>query len=214
MQRADEKQQILTSQKALDALPTQSLNTHSKDLQAGYKVLVKGNYLTNDQFFLDNIVHQGKPGYYLLTPLRLENSEDVILVNRGWLPKTREGLPKPKTSVHTLELSGVLAPPRSKPVILGSIDQPISETPPLWYYMDIDYFQKVRGYSVLPFILQLAPSADSGFVRSWPKFEAKSGMHIGYAIQWFVFAFFALIGLVGINVKKQAENKKNNKSND
>ncbi len=171
------------------------------------------HYLEQDQIMLDNIVHQGKPGYYLLTPFVLSGSKEIILVNRGWLAKESKGLPSPVTPTEHTFLKGTLAPPRSKPVILGNIDQPISDTPPLWYYMDIEVFEKQAGYSVLPLVLRLAPDLNSIFVRDWPKFQAKSGMHIGYAIQWFVFAFFVLIALAGINITNNTKSNKNNANN-
>lgn len=213
LQRSDEKQQQLSELEALAELPPSSLNEAPHKHQVATKVTANGHYLAQDQFLLDNIVHQGKPGYYLLTPFSLSESKEVILVNRGWIAKESHGLPNLATSSEIITLTGTLAPPRSKPVILGGIDQPISDTPPLWYYMDIEVFKEHAGYNVLPLVLRLAPDLNSGFVRDWPQFQAKSGMHIGYAIQWFVFAFFVLIALVSINFKNNTKPNKNNTNN-
>lgn len=213
LQRADEKQQTQSELEELSMLPPRNLNLQSNHLKSASKALATGHYLVNEQFLLDNIVHKGKPGYYLLSPFLLSNRDEVILVNRGWLAKQQNGLPEFKTPTEQLSLRGILAPPRSKPVILGSIDHPISATPPLWYYMDMEVFQQQSSYKALPLILRLAPEPDSDFVRDWPKFQAKSGMHIGYAIQWFVFAFFVLIALLGINFKSKAKPNKNNSNN-
>ena len=42
-----------------------------------------------------------------------------------------------------------------------------------------------------------------GFVRKWPKYDAKVGMHIGYSIQWFAFALIVLVTYLGVNIKKR-----------
>ena len=157
---------------------------------------------------LDNIIQNGKPGFYVFTPFEIEGTSDVILVNRGWVAQQKKRLDLPETAIEPghQTLHGTLAKPRSKPVILGNIDSPISDTPLLWYYMDTEHFEKTVGYSVLPLILRLAPTSnttpDSPLIRQWPKFEAKTGMHIGYAIQWFVFTLFVLIAFLGTSFKK------------
>lgn len=210
LQRANEKKLALAELEDIQKAAPITLNNSSPNLQVSSKAIATGRYLPNDQILLDNIVYKGKPGYYLLTPFKLTNTNETLLVNRGWLAKQTTALPSPETSIKLTTLNGVLAHPRSKPVILGGIDSPISDTPPLWYYMDKGIFEQERGYKVLPVVLRLDPEPESRFVRDWPKYEAKSGMHIGYAIQWFVFAFFVLIALVGLNFKKKTISDKNN----
>ena len=189
--------------------PAITLNqTPIPNIQPYTKATVSGKYRASEQFLLDNIIQAGKPGFYVITPFDIAGTEDTILVNRGWIAqkRTRLDLPEITTNLNNQILQGTLSTPRSKPVILGSIDNPISDTPPLWYYMDSKYFEKTVGYTVLPLILRLSPtlstSSDSPLIRQWPKFEAKTGMHIGYAIQWFVFALFVLIAFFGTSVTK------------
>ena len=49
------------------------------------RVMLRGYYDSEHQFLLDNISHEGKPGYQVLTVLRLADGSG-LLVNRGWLP--------------------------------------------------------------------------------------------------------------------------------
>ena len=189
--------------------PAITLNqTPTPDIQPYTKATVSGKYRAAEQFLLDNIIQAGKPGFYVITPFDIAGTKDTILVNRGWVAqkRTRLDLPEITTNLSNQTLQGSLSTPRSKPVILGNIDNPISDTPPLWYYMDSEHFEKTVGYTVLPLILRLSPlpntSSDTPLLRQWPKFEAKTGMHIGYAIQWFVFALFVLIAFFGTSVKK------------
>ena len=189
--------------------PATLLNqTPTPTIQPYTKATVSGKYRATEQFLLDNIIQAGKPGFYVITPFEIAGTEDTILVNRGWIAqkRTRLDLPVITTELGNQILQGTLSTPRSKPVVLGNIDTPISDTPPLWYYMDTEHFEKTVGYSILPLVLRLAPTPKatpgSSLIRQWPKFEAKTGMHIGYAIQWFVFALFVLIAFLGTSFKK------------
>ena len=211
LDRAEQKKQQKAQIDTLANLPPVSLNdskllsnTEHDALSPYQRVLLTGQFIAKDQFLLDNIIRGGKPGYYLISPFLIEDTQRSILVNRGWIAqgKSRQILPTFETPTERITLKGVLSEPRSKPVILGSIDHPVSDTPPLWYYMDIKVFEQEAGYRVLPLIIKPDPDATSTLVRDWPKFEAKSGMHIGYAIQWFVFALFVLIAFLGLSIKK------------
>ncbi len=219
LNRAEEKhdlQQLIHERSLANPL---SLNMPFEEFAPYQIVQATGHYRAKDSILLDNIVYQGKPGYYLITPFEILASRAVIMVNRGWLPqgRTRDDLPLFSTPEGLITLEGHLSPPRSKPVMTGSIDQPIAPTPPLWYYMDQHFFSQIYGYSVLPLVLNLKyggqtstlsstliPTTDDStqLIQDWPEYDAKSGMHIGYAIQWFVFAGFALLAYLGISFKK------------
>ncbi|HEY4975545.1 MAG TPA: SURF1 family protein, partial [Steroidobacteraceae bacterium] len=51
------------------------------------QVRLQGSYDGEHQFLLDNMSHNGQPGFEVLTPLRLPDGRTVI-VNRGWVPLT------------------------------------------------------------------------------------------------------------------------------
>ena len=215
LNRVNEKELLQQTVNERTQRETSSLNIkpfHAQPLNPYDQTQVMGHYLPEDQFLLDNIIHKGKAGYYVLTPFEIDQTHEVILVNRGWVSqgKNRQDLPNITIDSKKRTLTGTLAAHRSKPVILGNIDQPISEDSRLWYYMDVKYFEKNAGYRVLPLALQLEseqnlenaiPSA-ANLIREWPKFDAKTGMHIGYSIQWFVFALFILLAFIGLSFKK------------
>ncbi len=50
------------------------------------RVFARGYYDMEHQLLLDNRTYQGHAGYHVLTPLRLAESDTVVLVNRGWVP--------------------------------------------------------------------------------------------------------------------------------
>ncbi|OUS30632.1 hypothetical protein A9Q99_05455 [Gammaproteobacteria bacterium 45_16_T64] len=204
--RVEEKQQMQAEIEYLMAQPARNLNQTSLDTIAQHqKATVTGQFKTEHQFLLDNIIQDGKPGYYVMTPFMIEGTQTSILINRGWVHqgKNRQQLPSINTPSETLTLTGKLANPRSKPVVLGNLDTPKSDQTPLWFYMDLAYFRLSVDYPVLPLVLRLDPTKNSTLIRHWPEFSAKTGMHIGYAIQWFVFALFVLFAFVGTSVKKE-----------
>tara|TARA_R110002072_G_scaffold83910_3_gene190183 strand:- start:11999 stop:12757 length:759 start_codon:yes stop_codon:yes gene_type:complete len=219
LNRADEKQSLQTLIDQRSSLEPLSLNMPFEEFAPYQIVRATGQYKSKDSILLDNIVYQGKAGYYLITPFEILASRAVILVNRGWLPqgKTREDLPEFKTPKDVITIEGHLNHPRSKPVLLGNISNPISATPPLWYYMDQNFFSQINGYPILPLVLKLnakgqtstytsspipSDETEPALIQDWPSYDSKSGMHIGYAIQWFVFALFGLVAYAGLSVKK------------
>ena len=170
------------------------------------KAEANGFYDEDNIILLDNIVQDGSAGYYVMAPFILETAGDdrqVIMVNRGWVPvgRDRKITPELETPTGTIHIQGVLAPPRSKPpLILGELD--IENI--VWPYYDGERYAERIGKKVLPVIILLSENDPHGYVRKWPKYEAKVGMHIGYAIQWYVFALIVIATYFGLNIKKKA----------
>src|SRR5690606_19802364 len=48
------------------------------------RLRVQGRYEGARQVLLDNMVHDSRPGYQVLTPL--ETASGTVMVNRGWVP--------------------------------------------------------------------------------------------------------------------------------
>ncbi|MDH5600384.1 MAG: SURF1 family protein [Gammaproteobacteria bacterium] len=160
-----------------------------------------GHYDKINEILIDNAIHKGRAGYHVLTPFILKEDQSVIMVNRGWIPVNRDRsvLPELKTPDGRLHISGIIAPPKSKPpLILGEPD--ISSK--LWLYFDEKVFEKKIGQPILPMIILLGENDEHGYIRKWPKYEGKASMHIGYAIQWYAFALIVLVTYLGVNFKK------------
>jgi surfeit locus 1 family protein len=52
------------------------------------RVSLRGRWLEQHTVYLDNRQMDGKPGFYLLTPLQLDGMPgSVVLVQRGWLQR-------------------------------------------------------------------------------------------------------------------------------
>src|SRR4051812_49138058 len=72
-------------------------------------VAVRGRFIAERTVLLDNKLRQGRPGYEVVTPLRLGSSEWYVLVDRGWIaaPLSRALLPDVRTPVNELEIDGL-----------------------------------------------------------------------------------------------------------
>ena len=84
------------------------------------RVHLEGRYDPSHQFLQDNRTHQGRPGYYVLTPFRI-SSRGAVLVNRGWVPAgpDRTALPEIAAPAGALRLRGTVRVPREDLFVLG-----------------------------------------------------------------------------------------------
>ena len=103
--RAQHKRALAAAFHAGDSA-VQPLAGSSAALPRYTQVRAQGRYDGEHQFLLDNMSHDGQPGYQVLTPLRLDDGRTLI-INRGWLPLTasRRQLP-----VITIDVSAELSP--------------------------------------------------------------------------------------------------------
>lgn len=150
---------------------------------------LRGNWLPGHTVFLDNRQMNGKPGFFVVTPLRLENSATIVAVQRGWVQRNftdRAQVPALPTPPGVVEITGRIAPPPSK---LYEFEAP--QISPIRQNLDLAQFSREIGAPLAAFsVLQLGPTGD-GLGRDWPRVNAGIEKHYGYAFQW-----FALCGLI------------------
>lgn len=169
-------------------------------------VYVYGQFDTERQFLLDNISHQGAPGYEVLSVLKLGDGNHM-LVNRGWVPFTgfRDRLPDVTLSgdgVHrlsgrlsTLPVAGMAAG-RQPPDLTGS-------WPRVTSFPSQGQLQHALGLPVLAPVLLLDADSGPGYLRDWHPPGIPPERHYSYAVQWWAFAVLALGLLVGLNLKRR-----------
>src|SRR5215470_15799417 len=97
--RMHEKEALREQFDAAAAQAPVELSTLSADTDWGalrYRnVVASGAYDERRQILIDNRVHNGRPGYYVVTPVVLADGR-AVLVNRGWTPlgASRAALPR------------------------------------------------------------------------------------------------------------------------
>ena len=155
-------------------------------------VTVRGTWIADRTVFLDNRQMNAVPGFYVVTPLRIEASDAVVLVQRGWAPRNfnqRELLPPVQTLPGTVEVRGRLAPPPAK---LYAFDT--EEKGPIRQNLDLARFRAETGLPLLELSVQQAGPASEGLLRQWPQAGSGAEKNYGYAFQW--WAISALIAIL------------------
>ncbi len=152
-------------------------------------VRLRGTWLAQHTVLLDNRQMNGKPGFFVLTPLRLEHSTTAVLVQRGWMQRSfmdRAQVAAVPTPGGLVEIAGRIVPPPSKLYDFGNPGHGV-----IRQNLDLPRFSRETGALFVPVsVLQLAPAAD-GLARDWPSANSGVEKHYGYAFQW-----FALCGLI------------------
>ncbi|MDP6968348.1 MAG: SURF1 family protein [Gammaproteobacteria bacterium] len=202
LDRAKQKQQLqsaIDSRSTLPPLVLAGAEVSLKDLaevQHSNGVL-RGTWLPEHQFLLENVVYKGKVGFYVYTPMLIADAY-VVLVNRGWIAAhaRRDQVPTVAPAPDLLQVAGRFAAPRSKPVMVGGLPPANANSQQVWFYVDLALLEIQTGLPVADFVLLQTSADNSQLVRDWPVYDSKVGMHIGYAIQWFAFAGIALVFFV------------------
>ncbi|MHB8535211.1 MAG: SURF1 family protein [Sulfuricaulis sp.] len=199
LQRADEKRVLQAEYDARAAGPAVQVEPRLQspgELQF-YRVVAKGFYQTDHQVLIDNRVHQGLAGYDVVTPLRLQDSDIRLLVNRGWIPQgqDRRHLPDYKTPKGLQEITGVATVPSEKYFMLAG-HRPLDRGwHVVWQHMDLERYAAAVPFPVQPVVVLLDPKSPAGgFTRDWMRLDAGIAIHQGYAFQWFMLAA-TLVGI-------------------
>jgi surfeit locus 1 family protein len=128
-------------------------------------------------------------------------------VNRGWIAANarHDDLPKLTTPDSEQIFEGQIWVPSSKFFTLEkSTQQTSTNWQTVWQNMDLKAYQASVNFKVLPYMVKLNPnSAANGFERNWPRPDDRSTMHLGYAYQWFGFAFAACLIYLFVSFKKK-----------
>ena len=208
--RVTEKQQLMADYQRMMKSDPRPLNSLSSDeysqlsQQAWQRVSAEGEFLKDFAFFLDSQVYHGRPGYNFLVPLALSGSQEVILVNLGWLAAgaDRQQIPAfPEINV-TQPVIGQLSSPRT--VTPGFVEQNNNESVHL--FINIHKLAEKLNRPVAPMIILLDEKAQGGLPRSWPTFNAKVGMHEFYVAHWLFVAAFAILLYIYFGYKKPKAN--------
>ena len=51
---------------------------------------------------VDNVINRGVAGYKVLTPFKISNSDTLILVDRGWIPREAS-----RQTLHNIEINNI-----------------------------------------------------------------------------------------------------------
>lgn len=207
LDRAGQKQALQSEyDRGQERAPTRLLPVlESAESLRFHKVIARGRYEPEYQILIDNRVHQGQAGYHVLTPLRIEDGEVRVLVNRGWiaLGAGRAQLPRIDTPNTVVEVEGIATVPHSGGFHLGSARPPGAGWQPLWQYLDISEYAQQLPFPLQPVVILLDPASTAGgFVRQWARLDTGIATHHGYAFTWFSLAVALAAIYILVNTRK------------
>lgn len=161
------------------------------------RVSVRGRYLPDRQFLIDNIVKSSRVGYYVVTPLEVAPGEPLLLVNRGWIPKP-DGGGEPAIGVggEPREVRGRIGRLPRVALRPGEAIEPGQDWPRVAVYPERSDIADSLGREIAEPVLLLAPAAEDGFARQWEPDRNGPMMHYGYAFQWSALAVAVAVVLV------------------
>lgn len=207
MRRAQEKRAILTAFDAGHSMQ-QPRGEVSEDAARRYPrytpLAARGRFDGNHQFLLDNVVHDGRVGFYVWTPLLLTGDDRAVLVNRGWLPlgASRDDLPDIDIGADVREIAGMLDRLPEPGMRLGNAGLP-SGWPKIVVYPRIGELQAVLDYPLYDYLLLMQDDEEDGFLRDWRPQLLPPRRHVGYAVQWFAFATAVLVLFLLFSFKRE-----------
>lgn len=154
-------------------------------------VVLRGQWVAERTVYLDNRQMQGRPGFFVVTPLRLSGGDAVVLVQRGWIPRNfqdRARLAPVETPPGEVTVSGRIAPAPAK---LYEFDGPSAG--PIRQNLDVSAYRAETGLPLVEAsVVQVGPASE-GLLREWPLPAGGADKNYGYAFQWWALSGLILI---------------------
>lgn len=179
---------VRAAEPVLDGAAALAADAVAAEAQEHRRARVSGQWLADRTVHLDNRQMDGRPGFFVLTPLRLDDGS-VLLVQRGWRPRDfvdRTSLPPLPTPDGVVTIEGRLT--RGPARLYEFAD---AAAGPIRQNLDLPAFARETGLALRPVLLLQTSPADDGLRRDWPAPAVDVHKHYGYAFQW--FALCALI---------------------
>ncbi len=209
LHRADFKEALLRRYAASADAPLQDFARVAETPPAdGFpRVRVRGRYLADRLYLLDNPKHDSFGGVEAFVPLVVDGQARLLLVDLGFLPgngngKTPQLPPLPGGEVS---LQGVYVPPPPPGFEMGgNALARQTQWPKSSIFLDPAEIARDLGRPLYPRLLALDPDPASIYVRVHTlDFSAMPpARHRAYAFQWFTFALAAVVILLVVHRKR------------
>lgn len=208
MDRAGEKQMLVEQRAAGEVTAPLTLSAGSQLAESDRyrQAVVRGHYVAEQQWLLDNRVYRGQPGYHVFTPFRPDGADAAtLLVNRGWVAvgASREFLPALPVTDQPVTLSGRLDSPASVGLVIGEVPLHSVADKVVVQSLDVAALADARAAALLRYALVIDDGQAGGLEYDWsPIPQIGPEKHLGYAVQWFGLAVALLIIYVGVNTRR------------
>ncbi len=156
------------------------------------RVEVSGRYLEDERLLVRNRPYNGAAGFELLVPFLTEDGT-VFVVDRGWLPGGQKDLPDVIPASPTGEVTIVAHLKAGEPELPGR-SAPAGQLATIQLDAVAELMDEPTYVGAYGHIVSESPSV-ADMPEPALKPSENEGMHLSYALQWIVFAFFGFGGL-------------------
>jgi surfeit locus 1 family protein len=148
------------------------------------RVVIEGRYDPHRHYLVDNRVHAGRPGYWVVSRFEADDGR-IWLVNRGWLagPASRDVLPDVPTPAGALRVVGVVWPDTGMPPLLAPDPWPAA-WPKRVQRLDTARMAE-QDPAIADVEIRLEPGEPGVFQPAPLDVAFSPAIHQGYALQWF-----------------------------
>lgn len=190
--RLEERQDFnaLVRARSVEAVvPVEELDLSDPEAVAWRRVGLAGTYLTSETVLVLNRSQGGRAGVNVVTPLRLESGESILVV-RGFLALDA---PVPEPPSGPVRVVGTV-----RVADIRRAGQP-TESPEAtdeFFRLDIERISSAIDLELLPVAIErdISDPVDDGSLQPVAAPELSDGPHLSYAIQWLIFAGAVIIG--------------------
>lgn len=156
---------------------------HGKEMHLGPRALIKPDESNVSGGLMSQ--RNASSGYLIITPFKLENREETVLVNRGWV--SRQNL-KPEARQQgqvegIVELMAVVRQPEPRPQFT-----PDHKTD-IFLYRDVPRMCALTGADPYFFDLKLQSSPQGGPIGGQTRVTLRNE-HLSYIVTWFSLSAF------------------------
>ena len=170
------------------------------------RVYVEGKWDSSKQILIDNVIRRGIAGYKVLTPLRMKETDQLILVDRGWIKQNtfRDQLPNIKLLQIDEVVSGILEIPELGLVL--SDDLVSKEWPKISQTKNLGVIKNEYDENIFPMILLADPTLKNSleYIKITPT-NMTPIKHYGYSAQWFLMFIVLCFMYVWYGYKRNAK---------
>jgi surfeit locus 1 family protein len=165
------------------------------------RVAARGAFVAERTVYLDNKLRRGRPGYEVVTPLRLSRSMHV-LVNRGWVaaPAERTRPPRVHTPAGEVRIEGIAFERLPHALVATK-----ATAGPVRQNLDVAGFAAESGLALQPLVIQQENDTGDGLARNWPRPDLGVEKHEMYALQWYSLAALAIALFVVLSFRRVAQ---------
>ena len=162
------------------------------------RVVVEGEFLPKYTVYLDNKTRRGRPGYEIVTPVRLRGSNSHVLVNRGWVAAgpTRAALPEVPTPAGQVRIEGIALERLPRVLTIHENPGKVRQT------LDVDAYAAETGLELEPRVIEQHSAAPDGLVHDWAPHGTGIEKHEAYALQWYSLAALAVVLVIVLSFRK------------